>query len=114
MAHDLVVVMGSDLDRTNHYNSQEGKDHWPIGSFVIMQKGQSWTDRVIGETDGLHYAYKIDPATLKRVDDSDPRGTYIYPKHVHKAVRKHLGIDGFADRQGFPFNNAEDFAFFGL
>ena len=38
VADRLVVVMGSDFGRTNFYNSQNGKDHWPIGSYVVMEK----------------------------------------------------------------------------
>ena len=41
VADRMVVVIGSDFGRTNFYNSQAGKDHWPIGSFVIMEKNQA-------------------------------------------------------------------------
>lgn len=109
VADRLVVVIGSDFGRTNFYNAQEGKDHWPIGSFVIMEKNQTWTDRAVGVTDDLHFAQKINPATLER---DDTNGTIIYPKHVHKAIRSYLGIGESEGSQRFPFNNTEDFAFF--
>ena len=110
VADRLVVVIGSDFGRTNFYNSEDGKDHWPIGSYVIMEKNQSWTNRVLGETDGLHFAQRINPKTLKR---DDANGTIIYPKHVHKALRRHLGINNSPGAKRFPFDNTEDFAFFG-
>ena len=110
VADRMVVVMGSDFGRTNFYNAQNGKDHWPIGSYVIMEKGQRWTNRVAGETDGLHFAQKINPRTLKR---DDRKGTIIYPKHVHKALRRYLGLENSPGAKRFPFNNTEDFAFFG-
>ena len=110
VADRMVVVMGSDFGRTNFYNSQDGKDHWPIGSFLVMEKNQSWTNRVVGETDGLHFAQRINPTTLER---DDANGTIIYPKHVHKALRRYLGIEDSPAAQRFPFNNTEDFAFFG-
>ena len=110
VADRMVVVMGSDFGRTNFYNSQNGKDHWPIGSYVIMEKGQRWTNRVVGETDGLHFAQRINPGTLQR---DDTNGTIIYPKHVHKALRRYLGIENSPGSQRFPFNSTEDFAFFG-
>ena len=114
VADNLVVVMGSDFGRTNRYNSQEGKDHWPYGSYVVMEKNRSlWTNRVVGETDEVHHAYNIDPATLERVGDSDPNGTHIYPKHIHKALRRYLGIENSPGAQLFPFSNTEDLAFFG-
>ena len=109
VADRLVVLMGSDFGRTNFYNSQDGKDHWPIGSYVVMEKNQSWTNRVVGETDELHFAKKINPATLER-DDTD--GTIIYPKHVHKALRRYLGIENSAGALRYPFSNTEDFEFF--
>ena len=110
IADRLFVVIGSDFGRTNFYNADDGKDHWPIGSYVIMEKGQRWTNRVIGETDGLHFAQRINPTTLKR---DDANGTIIYPKHVHKALRRYLGIENSPGAQRFSFNNTEDFAFFG-
>ena len=109
VADRLVVVMGSDFGRTNFYNSQDGKDHWPIGSYVVMEKGQPWTNRVVGETDGLHFAKSMNPATLER---DDANGTIIYPKHVHKALRRYLGIENTPGALRFPFPNTEDFAFF--
>ena len=110
VADRMVVVMGSDFGRTNFYNADEGKDHWPIGSFVIMEKNQPWTNRAIGETDDLHFAHRINPSTLER---DDANGTIIYPKHVHKALRRYLAIENTPGAQRFPFNNTEDFAFFG-
>ena len=110
VADRLVVVMGSDFGRTNHYNVDDGKDHWPIGSVIVMEKNQSWTNRVIGETDALHFAYKINPRTLHR---DDANGTIIHPKHIHKALRRYLGVEDSLGAQRFPFPNTEDFAFFG-
>ena len=110
IADRLFVVIGSDFGRTNFYNADDGKDHWPIGSFVIMEKNQPWTNGVVGETDGLHFAQRINPTTLKR---DDRNGTIIYPKHVHKALRRYLGVESSAGAQRFPFNNTEDFGFFG-
>ena len=109
VADRMVVVIGSDFGRTNFYNSVNGKDHWPIGSYVVMEKNRSWTGRAVGETDGLHFAYKIDPATLRR---DDTYGTIVYPKHVHKALRRYLGVEHSPGARRFPFNNTEDFRFF--
>ena len=110
VADRLVVVMGSDFGRTNYYNSGAGKDHWPVGSFVVMEKNRSWTNRAVGETDDRHFARRIDPATLA-VDHGN--GTVIHPKHVHKALRRYLGIENSPGAERFPFRGTEDFAFFG-
>ncbi|MDE0265313.1 MAG: DUF1501 domain-containing protein [Bryobacterales bacterium] len=109
VADRMVVVMGSDFGRTNKYNSDLGKDHWPIGSFIVMEKNQRWTNRVVGETDELHFAYRVDPRTLRR---NDAAGTRIHPKHIHKALRKYLGVGDTADSLRFPFNNTEDLPLF--
>ena len=105
----MVVVMGSDFGRTNKYNSDLGKDHWPIGSFIIKEKNQGWTNRVIGETDERHFAYQVDPVTLQRNDAAETR---IHPKHIHKALRKYLGVGDTGDSLRFPFNNTEELPLF--
>ena len=109
VADRMVVVMGSDFGRTNFYNGGNGKDHWPIGSYIVMEKNQSWTNQVVGETDELHFAYSIDWRTLRRVETG---GTILYPKHIHKALRSYLGIEGSSVTQPFPFHNTEDCPFF--
>ena len=109
VADRMVVVMGSDFGRTNFYNAVQGKDHWPIGSYIVMEKHQPWSGRAVGETDALHFAQRVNAATLRR---DDRGGTIIYPKHVHKALRRYLGIEHTPGAQRFAFNNTEDFAFF--
>ena len=109
VADRLVVVMGSDFGRTNKYNSDAGKDHWPIGSFIVMEKNQRWTNRVVGETDELHFARKINSLTLQR---DDTAGTLIHPKHIHKALRKYLGVADSENSRRFPFNNTAELPLF--
>ena len=109
LADRLVVVIGSDFSRTPYYNAGDGKDHWPIGSYVVMEKNAKYTNRMVGETDGGHNALKIDPTTLQRSSS----GTLIYSKHFHKALRRYLGLTGNAYDKFFPFNATEDFRFFG-
>ena len=75
-----------------------------------MEKNRSWTNRVIGETDELHFARKVDPRTLQR---DDAAGTLIYPRHFHKALRQYLGIGNSVESRLFPFSNAETMPFFG-
>ena len=109
VADRMVVVMGSDFGRTNKYNAEAGKDHWPIGSFLVMEKNQRWTNRVVGETDELHFARKISPTTLQR---DDAAGTLIHPKHIHKALRRYLGVAETEDSQRFPFHGTDELPFF--
>ena len=74
-----------------------------------MEKNPSWTGRAVNETDDLHFAYKMNSATLRR---DDAYGTIIYPKHVHKALRRYLGVQYSTGALRFPFNNTEDVPFF--
>ena len=109
VADRLVVVIGSDFGRTNFYNDADGKDHWPIGSYLVMEKNRGWTNRVVGATDELHFARKISPTTLAR-DDSG--GLVIQPRHVHKALRRYLGIETSPGSLEYPFGGTEDLPLF--
>lgn len=110
LADRITLMIASDFSRTPYYNSSNGKDHWPIGSVIFMEKGASWGNRVIGGTDEGLNALKVDPATLNF--DSGSNGTNIYPKHIHKAIRRYLGIEFNPLLDPFPFNNTEDLDIF--
>ena len=109
IADRLVVIVGSDFSRTPYYNSGDGKDHWPIGSYIIMEKGARYTNRMVDGTDELQNALAIDPKTLK----PSTFGTKILTSHVHDALRDYLGLANASTTAVFPFNNAEKFNFFG-
>jgi hypothetical protein len=110
LADRIVLVIGSDFGRTPHFNASDGKDHWPIGSTLIMEKNAAYTNRMLGKTDEKHNALKINPATL--LEDGS-KGVVIKPAHVHKALRRYLGIENSGITQAFAFANTEDFRFFG-
>ena len=109
VADKLVVVIGSDFGRTPYYNDTNGKDHWPIGSYIVMEKGASYTNSVIGKTDASHNALKINPNSL--IEDEN-NGVIIYPKHVMQALREYLGINNSALTAPFAFDSVENFNFF--
>ena len=109
LADRITMVIGSDFGRTPHYNSENGKDHWPIGSVIVIEKNASWTNRRVGLTDEGHNAFSINPSTLER---DDRNGTIINPKHIHKALRRHLGIENSVVEQNLTFTDTEDFSFF--
>jgi hypothetical protein len=101
----ITLLLGSDFGRTPHYNSDAGKDHWPIGSYIVMEEAPTWGNRVVGVTDEGHNALKIDPISLQR-DDSN--GIILHPKHIHKALRRHLGLESFAASRQLTLGIAED------
>jgi uncharacterized protein (DUF1501 family) len=108
LADRIFLVLGSDFGRTNFINEGNGKDHWPIGSYVMMERGALWGDRVIGQTDELHFAKGIDPRTLGVNRD----GVIMTPSHIHKAIQEYLGIDGFARDASFGLTNTESLPLF--
>ncbi|HEY7772616.1 MAG TPA: DUF1501 domain-containing protein [Marinagarivorans sp.] len=108
IADRLTVLVASDFARTPWYNSSEGKDHWSVGSAIVMEKNAPWGNRVVQATDATQNALKVSPSTLALSDS----GTVIYPKHIHNAMRQYLGISGGALDDAFPLNNAEQFGFF--
>lgn len=108
-ADKIVLTMSSDFGRTPYYNAGGGKDHWPIGSAILIKQGASWGNRVVGATDAVHQAYNINPATLHI--DSSSAGVRIEPKHLQQAVRELAGVDQSAIAQIFPLY-AENIDFF--
>jgi hypothetical protein len=109
IANRLTVVVSSDFGRTPHYNDQDGKDHHPIGSMIVMRKNASWANRTVGMTDAGHNAMRVNPRSLQADNNN---GTIIYPKHTHKALQGMLGIESFAQSVGWGIN-ADSFNFFG-
>lgn len=108
LADRLVVVIGSDFGRTPHYNDTQGKDHWPVGSMIVMERNQSYTNRTIGLTDEGHNVIPIDPTTHQAVDN----GSIIHPIHVMSELREHLQVAQIAADNGFTLTPAERFGFF--
>jgi uncharacterized protein (DUF1501 family) len=86
----LVVTITSDFSRTPSYNGSNGKDHWPVGSAIVMKKNENWTNRVVGATSGKHEAIAINPLTLR---EDSTNGIVIEPKHVHSMLRRIAGIE---------------------
>ena len=101
LADRITLLIGSDFGRTNFYNDADGKDHWPIGSYIVMEKNPAWGNRVVGLTDELHFPVPINPNTLKK---DAQNGVNVLPSHVHLALRKHLNLDKFAQQAGFSLD----------
>ena len=104
-----MLIVGSDFSRTPYYNSGDGKDLWPISSYLIMEKGVDYTNRFIDGTNELQEAVKIDPNSLT----PSGFGAKILTSHVHEALQEYLNLTDSSITQLFPFNNAEKFNFFG-
>jgi hypothetical protein len=86
-ADDMFVLVGSDFGRTPMYNDGNGKDHWSVGSMLLLSPHIPG-NRVIGSTDYTFRYEKLDLATLKAGGSG-----ILKPGHVHKWLRTFAGID---------------------
>ena len=76
---------------------------------MFIQQGASWGNRVVGATDDLHNALKINPSTLQL--DNSSAGLVLEPKHLQQAIRELAGVDQSTAALQFPLN-AENIDFF--
>jgi hypothetical protein len=93
IADNMLVIVGSDFGRTPNYNGDNGKDHWSISSMMLMGTMVPG-NRVVGMTDEGHNPIALNPNTLEAASDDAEESALISPDHVHKNVRRILGIDG--------------------
>lgn len=94
----LVVIIQSEMGRTPSYNKGNGKDHWSIGSIMMMGQGIQG-NRVVGGTDDKQYLIPINPNSLAN-DKKD--GIRVRPEHIHASLRQFAGIDKHEFSQRFP------------
>lgn len=95
LADRIVVVAGSDFGRTNIYNADNGKDHWPITSMLVMGNSTHPVrgNRVIGATTADHQAMWLNPTTLAPVVANTTGAVRLTPGVVHQSLRQLAGID---------------------
>ncbi|MEN9502358.1 MAG: hypothetical protein RI964_1643 [Pseudomonadota bacterium] len=108
IAERLVVHVTSDVGRTPGYNATNGKDHWSLGSDMIMMKNAPWANRMVGMSDAKHNRLKLNPSTLQ---PDATNGIYLQTKHIHTELRKILGISDHALAKRYDLK-AESFALF--
>ncbi len=99
----LLVHVNSDVGRTPHYNSKNGKDHWQATTNMLMMKNQPWTNRIVGLSGPEHEKTAINPQTLQ----ADSAGTMLRPAHIHRSIRRILGIDQTPLAEQFDFDEPE-------
>lgn len=89
----LYVVVTSDFGRTPMYNTNnKGKDHWNVTSVLVAGPGIAG-GRAVGGTDAGHKPMKVDPTNVGNVlPDASNNGVRIRPSHVHRELRRVLGI----------------------
>jgi uncharacterized protein (DUF1501 family) len=95
LADKIVVIVGSDFGRTNIYNADNGKDHWPITSMMVMGNSAQTIrgNRVIGATTATHNAMWINPTTLAAVPANTAGAVRLTPGVIHQSLRRLAGVD---------------------
>ncbi|MCB9762290.1 MAG: DUF1501 domain-containing protein [Alphaproteobacteria bacterium] len=67
LAEETVVVVLSEMGRTPGLNAEEGKDHWPYTSAMLIGPGFTG-DRVVGGYDDTFYGRRLDHAAAEATD----------------------------------------------
>lgn len=101
IANKTTVVIGSDFGRTPYYNDNNGKDHWPITSMMVMHpSGSGKGGKVFGSSTNKFRSQKLNLST----GQVDANGQLLTPAHVNLALRKELGISENHIASQFPLN----------
>ena len=108
IADKVTIIVGSDFSRTPWYNSSDdGKDHWSIGSYLIIEENAQFGNAVIGATTADQVQLKVNPSNFSL----DDQGLQLLPQHVHQEFRRHLGITGNKFDALFPLNVRDEINF---
>ncbi|MEO2016083.1 MAG: DUF1501 domain-containing protein [Fuerstiella sp.] len=100
----LVVVIQSEMGRRPSYNKGNGKDHWSIGSIMLLGAGIEG-NRVVGATDEEQFLVPVDATTLALNREA---GIRIRPEHIHTALRELAGVENHPASKQFPLDVPDD------
>jgi len=89
----MLVVVGSDFGRTPNDNGDDGTDHGSVSSMFVMGSGVPGNG-VVGLTYEGHNSISLGPDTLQELPEDAEVGTRISPDHVHRNLRRLLGVEG--------------------
>lgn len=98
----LFVLVTSDFGRTPRYNSGNGKDHWNVTSTLVVGPGIRG-GRAVGKSDEGHKALRVAQNDVSKiVPDSDGGGQRIHASHIHRELRRVLGVEQADFIKDFP------------
>lgn len=107
ISNRIFLRIYSEFGRTP-LNNGNGKDHWAIGSQVLMEATPAWGNRVFGASGPRHEQQRINLGT----GAVDANGVVIRPRHIHAAMRQYLGIETTDPRFNLKVPATETFDFF--
>ena len=98
----LYVHVTSDFGRTPKYNSGNGKDHWNVTSSLVFGPGIRG-GRAIGASDDGQKALRVATANPSMtLPDTDSSGQRIHSSHIHRELRRVLGVQSADFINQFP------------
>jgi hypothetical protein len=98
----LYVLVTSDFGRTPKYNTGNGKDHWNVTSTLLVGPGIRG-GRAIGQSDDGQKALRVATNDVTKVlPDSDGSGVRIHASHIHRELRRVLGVEKADFIKQFP------------
>ncbi|MDX1811053.1 MAG: DUF1501 domain-containing protein [Gammaproteobacteria bacterium] len=101
----IIVVMTSDFGRAPFFNEQDGKDHWPVSSVMLMGNSIEKINgnRIIGATTSQFRAIPLDPVSLlPDINGNNATAITLSPAHIHAALRQLAGIGSHALSLQYP------------
>jgi uncharacterized protein (DUF1501 family) len=107
LTNRIFLRVYSEFGRTP-LNAGNGKDHWEVGSQILMEANPAWGNRVFGASGPRHEALRINVAS----GAVDPAGIVIKPRHIHAALRRYLNIETTDPRFNLKVPASETFDFF--
>jgi hypothetical protein len=103
----LYIMVTSDFGRTPRYNTGNGKDHWNVTSTLLFGPGIRG-GRAVGKSDEGHKSMRVAPGNVGQVlDDRDASGVRIHASHIHRELRRLLGVDQADFIRQFPLPAAD-------
>jgi uncharacterized protein (DUF1501 family) len=107
LSNRVFLRVYSEFGRTP-LNAGNGKDHWEVGSQILMEANPAWGNRVFGASGPRHEQQRINVAS----GAVDPAGIVIKPRHIHAALRRYLNIETTDPRFNLKVPANEMFDFF--
>lgn len=103
IADELLVFVGSDFGRTPRYNEAQGKDHWSVGSVLLLDpSGSVPGGRVLGATNDMGEYMKVD------ANGNEGGNVTIKNASIHQWARKHIGIEDNEVVKLYPLNTGDN------
>ena len=94
LADRIVLMVGSDFGRTNRYNGDNGKDHWPTTSMMMMGNTTQVIrgNRMVGATTADHKPLWLTTG-LAPVAANTAGAVRLTPGVIHLALRTLAGVN---------------------